>query len=66
MMRTLLLAAGMAVLLTGCMSPVVLRDPATGQVAQCNASAGGFFPIIGQHQIDTCVESYERMGWKRI
>lgn len=59
------LAALLVVALVGCQSPVVLRDPATGQVAQCTSQAGGFFPIIAQSQIDDCAAAYERMGWKR-
>lgn len=54
-----------ALILAGCGSPVVLRDPATGQVAQCTSQAGGFFPIVAQNQVDECVAAYERMGWKR-
>jgi uncharacterized lipoprotein YmbA len=38
-----------AVLLAACASPAVFKDPKTGQVAQCNASTPGIFPIIAQH-----------------
>jgi hypothetical protein len=44
--------------LTGCMSPVVLLNPQTGQITQCLAT--GAFPLINQHQ---CVASYENLGW---
>lgn len=49
----------------GCASPSVYRDPATGNVAQCNASTPGVFPIIAQNEINTCGAAYERMGWKK-
>lgn len=51
--------------LAGCASPSVYRDPATGNVAQCNASTPGVFPIIAQNEINTCGAAYERMGWKK-
>ncbi|MGX7002319.1 hypothetical protein [Caballeronia sp. KNU42] len=47
----------------GCTSPAVFKDPKTGQVAQCNASTPGVFPILAQHEIDTCSDAYARMGW---
>jgi hypothetical protein len=52
-------------LLAGCASPAVFRDPKTGQVAQCNASTPGIFPIIAQHEIDDCSAAYSRMGWQK-
>lgn len=56
---------GAAIALAGCASPVVYKDPATGQVAQCNASTPGVFPIIAQSEINSCAGAYDRMGWKR-
>lgn len=52
-------------LLAGCASPSVYRDPSTGNVAQCNASTPGIFPIIAQNEINNCGAAYERMGWKK-
>lgn len=60
MKRAIIIAA---VLLSGCVSPAVFQDPKTGQVAQCNASTPGIFPIIAQHEVDTCASAYTRMGW---
>lgn len=51
--------------LVGCASPSVFKDPQTGNVAQCNATTPGVFPIIAQSEINTCSAAYERMGWKR-
>ncbi len=63
-MRLAVCAFGV-VLLAGCASPAVFKDPATGQVHQCNASTPGVFPIIAQGEINTCAAAYERMGWKK-
>jgi hypothetical protein len=69
--RTSLIILLMPVL-TGCavVEPAVFREPATGQVHECNSTAaGGFFPLVNawtaQHEIDTCAAAYSRMGWAR-
>ena len=46
-------------LLCGC-SPALLKDPATGHVAQCSYS--GAFPIINR---SNCISEYEAKGWHR-
>lgn len=51
--------------LAGCAAPTVYRDPVSGQVAQCNASTPGMFPIVAKGEIDSCSAAYERMGWKK-
>src|SRR6266852_2581528 len=58
MRLTTIATALTALTLTGCMDPVILRDPQSGQVTQCLAT--GAFPLINRHQ---CVASYESMGW---
>lgn len=63
-MKTLL-AVTLAAMLAGCATPTVFRDPATGQVAQCNASTPGIFPIIAQHEISNCSQAYAKMGWQQ-
>ena len=55
-----LLAGLIALSLTGCMTPAVLRDPSTGEIVQCLAT--GAFPIINQQQ---CIAAHEGMGWIR-
>jgi hypothetical protein len=60
-MKFRMFAAGLiALTLTGCVSPVMLRNPASGEVTQCLAA--GAFPLINQQQ---CVASYENLGWLR-
>jgi hypothetical protein len=61
---------GIMLLLAACASiePVFLKDPKTGQVAQCTStSGGGFAPLVNawtaQHEIDTCSAAYQRMGY---
>jgi hypothetical protein len=51
-----------AVMLAGCASPTVFRNPKRGQVAQCNATTPGIVPIIAQHEIDDCAAAYGHMG----
>ena len=63
-MKIRLLAAAV-LLLSGCAVPTVYKDPATGQVMQCNSSTPGMFPIIAQSEISSCSQAYERMGWKK-
>jgi hypothetical protein len=46
--------------LAGCMTPIMVRNPVNGDIAQCLAT--GAFPIMNQHQ---CVAAYENMGWER-
>lgn len=62
-MRKLLILALLP--LAGCASPGVYMDPKTGNVAQCNATTPGVFPIIAQNEINNCGAAYERMGWKK-
>ncbi len=52
-------------LLAGCATPAVFKDPVSGQVAQCNATTPGVFPIIAQHEIDNCSLAYTKMGWQK-
>ena len=61
----LLIYALCAACLVGCATPAIYQDPKTGQVAQCNATTPGIFPIIAQNEINTCAGAYERMGWQR-
>jgi hypothetical protein len=61
LMKPTTIAAGLfAVFLPGCVTPVVLRDPVSGEVAQCLAT--GAFPLLNQQQ---CVASRENLGWIR-
>lgn len=72
-MRVLLLTAA-ALMLAGCVDSevFVMKDPKTGQIAQCGATGHGasFFPII-QTKIDntsaeSCAKGYQAAGWQRM
>jgi hypothetical protein len=43
----------------------VFRDLKTGQVAQCDTTTPGIFPIIAQREIDDCAAAYGRMDWQK-
>lgn len=59
-MKSLVLLPILACLLCGCASPVVMKNPANGEVAQCYSGAG----IIRRYsERDACVEQYEKLGW---
>lgn len=65
-----LLIASASLAACASVEPALFRDPKSGQVAQCTSTAsGGFFPLVNawtaQHEIDTCADSYTRMGWVR-
>lgn len=51
---------GIVLILAGCASPVMLRDPVSGEVRQCFQR--GALPIINQRQ---CVAGLENMGWQQ-
>ncbi|QTD88903.1 hypothetical protein [Burkholderia anthina] len=64
-MKTIIGVVAMAIATTACTTAAVFRDPVSGQVAQCNSSTPGVFPIIAQHEIDECAATYSKMGWQR-
>jgi len=61
-LAAVILAGGLA----GCATPTVFRDPTSGQVAQCNATTPGIFPIIAQQEINSCSQAYAKMGWQQM
>lgn len=61
MSRLILIAV---LMLAGCASPVVYRDPQTGHTAQCSSSNVGGLPAA-KHDIDDCSTVLEHMGWVR-
>jgi hypothetical protein len=62
--KRMMMLATLVLLLTGCGHAVVMRNPETGEVAQCNIEAGlGSFGQTIANQV--CVDAYERVGWER-
>jgi hypothetical protein len=59
-------------LLAGCSSPIiVMKNPDTGEIAQCRGSdQASFFPIAqamtNKSMVDSCTQGYEAAGWKRM
>ena len=52
--------------LAGCSHAVLMQDPKSGQIAQCDhgASAWGEWGEIIAN--DRCAADYERAGWQRL
>lgn len=60
--RTLLLIlTGM--LLVACTGSIIMRNPATGEVADCGG--WGIFAFQTAELERDCVEDYQRQGWQR-
>ena len=54
--------------LSACSSPIVLRDPSTGQTALCQTGfSDTFFGVAGQkYANEQCAEAYARAGYVRM
>jgi hypothetical protein len=61
--KKLLFVAVTAVGLSACSAPIILQNPQTKEMAQCQASSGtGDFG----YKNEQCAEAYEKAGWIRI
>jgi hypothetical protein len=58
----MVLMALAATLLSGCAAPVLMRNPANGEVAQCYAPGNDI--VRRYHDRDQCVEEYKKLGWE--
>ena len=68
MFRKFLLAV-IVVVLAGCGHALVLQDPETGEMAQCNKESWlwGIWGSIDETKAnEVCAEAYERASWRRI
>jgi uncharacterized protein YceK len=63
-MRRILIAAALVLSLAGCESTVVLRDPETGDMAQCTTE--GNSSLLARREVEQCAAAYERAGWERM
>jgi hypothetical protein len=63
-MKKLLPLPLVAFALTGCASPVLMKDPRSGQIAQCYAPSLNV--VQRYYERDRCVEDYARIGWVRV
>ena len=61
----LLVAAVVAAASSGCASGVIMmQDPKTGQVFQCQRNA--LAPLADYNANEECARALERAGWKRL
>jgi len=59
-------AALMLAGLAGCTDPVIMRDPKTGETADCGSRYGvGLYALTATERIESCVREYQRQGWLR-
>jgi hypothetical protein len=59
----LLFCIGVVAGCTGAKTLVVLKNPQTGQIAQCQDDAR----LIGSPaRVDACAKAYEKEGWVRL
>ena len=61
-MKNPLLLSALLLALSGCAEPIVMQNPANGQVAQCYAPVG---VVRSYYERDKCVEQYEKLGWQK-
>jgi hypothetical protein len=62
----MLLFTAMLVGLAACGHAVVLQNPATGEMAQCN-NESTLWGSVGQTLAnDDCADAYELAGWRRL
>lgn len=57
-MSTLLVLA--IAVLSGCAAPVLMKNPTSGEIAQCYASGDLFRRYYDR---DKCAEEYQKQGW---
>lgn len=65
------LALGLAILLTGCgTTHVVLRQPATNQLAECVNSLPGLLYVLDNAEVpgnvESCAQNYQQQGYQRL
>ena len=59
-MRKRLLLPILALSLSSCAAPILMKNPNSGDIAQCY-SAGNI--IQRYYDRDACVEKYKKLGW---
>jgi hypothetical protein len=60
----ILILSAIAMLLAGCESTIVLRNPSTGEMAQC--TTGGSYGVFAVQEAERCAEAYQSAGWERM
>jgi hypothetical protein len=63
-LRSIPIVAASALALAGCESTVVLRNPESGEMAQCTTEGNG--SLLARREVEQCAAAYERAGWERV
>jgi hypothetical protein len=61
---TIALFSALLVGLSACGSTIVMQDPKTQEIAQCDSNT--FLPIHRSVSNENCAEAYEKAGWVRL
>lgn len=61
-MRNLLLPPILALSLSSCAAPILMKNPSSGEIAQCYSSGD---IVRRYYERDACVEKYEKLGWAK-
>jgi hypothetical protein len=63
-MRQSIIAITTLLLLGACTANIVLKNPETGELAQC--STEGHYGYFAIKQAEQCATAYQKEGWKRL
>lgn len=56
-----------AIFVAGCTDPILMRDPKTGETADCGSHYGvGLYAFTANQRAEDCVRDYQREGWERV
>jgi hypothetical protein len=63
-MKKLAVLSAAVLMLSACSSLVVMQNPKTNEIVQCNSNAVG--PLHRQAENEDCAKAYEKAGWVRL
>ncbi len=61
-----LLIVGMAGCGASGYAPIKMRNPRTGEIANCGPTRGRMYEGMNYQLMRDCVEDYQRQGWERV
>ena len=63
-MRPVILLA--LVTLTACTDPIIMKNPQTGETADCGSHYGaGLYALTANDRAQACVRDFQAQGWQR-
>ena len=65
-MKRPLLTILLGVMLAGCANPIILRNPETSEIAQCDTSSWSLGAFGQMMQNCNCAKVYQAAGWERM